>query len=139
MPEPTPSRPLIVHIDDNAGDLELGQEAVAACCGDAVEYLGIARPAIALQVLATLAAPDAPRLVLILVDVNLPRIDGWEIVAFLKAHPVLRCAPLVMLSGSNSARDLARARAAGVDYRVKPASFSALCALVRDLIGTRCW
>jgi CheY-like chemotaxis protein len=135
MPDQTAARPLVVQIDDNEGDLELGEQAVAACCGDKVEYRGIARATTALEVLATLAEPGAPPIALIIVDVNLPRINGWEIVAFIKADPALRSARLAVMSGSNSARDIARARAAAVDYRIKPPTFSALCTLVCELIG----
>jgi chemotaxis family two-component system response regulator Rcp1 len=131
------TRPIVFQIDDNEGDLELGRLAVEDCCDGEVEYRGVADSQQALRLLAELAKPGAPPLALLIVDVNLPRIDGWQIVQFITANAVLRAAPLVVFSGSSNSRDLARARAARVQYRIKPPTYTELSRIIRDLIRGR--
>jgi CheY-like chemotaxis protein len=50
---------------------------------------------------------DAPRPDLILLDLNLPRVDGREVLAFVKGDKSLRRIPLVVLSTSDSEDDIA--------------------------------
>ena len=52
---------------------------------------------------------DAPRPHLILLDLNLPRKDGFEVLADIKADPSLCMIPVVVLTTSGAERDIARA------------------------------
>jgi CheY-like chemotaxis protein len=61
-------------------------------------------------------APD-----LVICDVHLPKIDGYEIARQLKGHPTWRTIPLVAVTASAMAHDHRKARAAGFDgYLTKP-------------------
>jgi two-component system, cell cycle response regulator DivK len=73
---------------------------------------------------------------LIVMDLNLPGIDGSEAARRIKARPETRHIPISMLSAQNSVAERDRALAAGCDaYEVKPADFPRLIAKIRSLIG----
>jgi CheY-like chemotaxis protein len=58
---------------------------------------------------------------LVLCDVHLPKIDGYEIARQLKGHPTWRTIPLVAVTASAMAHDRNQALAAGFDgYLTKP-------------------
>lgn len=61
----------------------------------------------------------------ILLDLNLPRVNGLEVLQQLKAHPNFRCIPVVILTSSREDSDLKSAYDLGVSsYVEKPVSFS---------------
>jgi DNA-binding response OmpR family regulator len=71
---------------------------------------------------------------LMIVDVNMPQADGFEVLRRVKAEPQLRHIPVVMLTASGSSHDVARALDAGAaDYLTKPFSPAELLARVRRL------
>lgn len=51
---------------------------------------------------------DAPQPDIILLDINMPRKNGHEVLADIKDNPALRHIPVIMLSGSNAERDIAK-------------------------------
>jgi len=60
---------------------------------------------------------------LVLMDLDLPGISGYDLIGHIKGDPTLRCTPLVVLSGSESQDDVVRCYAAGANaYLVKPGS-----------------
>ena len=70
---------------------------------------------------------DRPRPDLVLLDINLPRLSGLEVLAALKADQSLRQVPVVMMTSSAAERDVAVAYAAGANsYIVKPADVARL-------------
>jgi len=65
-----------------------------------------------------------PRPVVILLDVNLPKVGGLEVLRQLKSHPVLRTIPVVMLTTSSMSQDVQTAYECGANsYIVKPVDF----------------
>jgi DNA-binding response OmpR family regulator len=83
---------------------------------------------------AALESAHACRPELMIVDVNMPRADGFEVLRRVKASPELRHVPVVMLTASGSSQDVARALEAGAaDYLTKPFSPAELLARVRRL------
>lgn len=71
---------------------------------------------------------------LILLDLNMPRMDGREALAVLKADPQLRRIPVVVLTTSKSEEDLIRSYDLGVNsFCIKPVTFEGLVELVRSL------
>jgi CheY-like chemotaxis protein len=81
------------------------------------------------------AAPGAaPRPGLILLDLNMPRKDGREALAEIKADPDLKSIPVVVLTTSKLEEDIVRSYALGVSsFITKPVSFESLVATVREL------
>jgi len=72
---------------------------------------------------------------LILMDVDLPDIDGYEATRRLKADPALRSIPVVAVTSYALSGDEARAMAAGCEaYVAKPFSPRALLAKVQELV-----
>ena len=58
---------------------------------------------------------------LVLLDVMLPDLGGFEVAAELRAHAAMRPVPVVFISARTSNQDLARGRAVGaIDYVTKP-------------------
>jgi CheY-like chemotaxis protein len=75
--------------------------------------------------------PELPKPSVILVDLNMPAVDGLEVIAYVKSHEALRDIKTVVLSTSNSASDRLLSRNAGADgYLVKPDAFSEWCELM---------
>lgn len=65
-----------------------------------------------------------PRPLVILLDVNMPRIGGLEVLQRLKAHAALRTIPVVMLTSSDMSQDVQTAYLHGANsYIVKPVDF----------------
>jgi two-component system chemotaxis response regulator CheY len=57
----------------------------------------------------------------ILTDINMPDINGLELVSFLKNHPVYRSIPIMVISTESTEEDRKRAAALGAEeYLVKP-------------------
>jgi CheY-like chemotaxis protein len=80
--------------------------------------------------LAQLAQPD-----LILMDLGLPEIDGWEATRRLKAEPTTEHIPVIALSAHAMAGDREYALAAGCDdFDTKPVDFPRLLAKMETLL-----
>ena len=76
---------------------------------------------------ANAARPD-----IIFLDLNLPGMNGHEVLAAIKADPNLRAIPVVVVSGSNAEGDIAQAYDEQVTaYIVKPASHEEYVAAIR--------
>jgi CheY-like chemotaxis protein len=77
---------------------------------------------------------DSPKPSLILLDLNMPRKDGREALATIKAHPALRRIPVVVISTSKAEEDVLRSYDLGVSSFIsKPVTYESLLALVRTL------
>ena len=73
----------------------------------------------------TMSKNEAPDIVLL--DMNLPVIDGWETVGILRADPATASLPIIALTAHAMSGDRERALAAGcTDYCPKPIDFSDL-------------
>jgi two-component system chemotaxis response regulator CheY len=71
----------------------------------------------------------------ILTDINMPDINGLELVSFLKNHPVYRTIPIMVISTESTVEDRRRAAALGAEeYLVKPFEASDLVAKLRRLL-----
>jgi CheY-like chemotaxis protein len=77
---------------------------------------------------------EAPWPGLILLDLNMPRKDGREALAEIKADPVLRRIPVVALTTSRAEEDIVRTYDLGVNSFIsKPVTFDGLVAAMRTL------
>lgn len=121
----------ILLVEDNPGDVELIRIALRDCpfpnrlsvAKDGVEALGFLQ-----NVEGPLPRPD-----LILLDLNLPRKDGREVLACVKQDPALRQIPILVLTSSNSDEDVLQAYDLHANCFIsKPASFPEL----RDMLYT---
>src|SRR5256885_7695243 len=68
---------------------------------------------------------------LLLVDLKMPRMDGFAVLEWVRAHPECSFLPIIMLSGSGLEQDILEAHRRGVKaYFVKPSDFKELQELV---------
>ena len=75
---------------------------------------------------------------LILMDLSLPRMDGWEATRRIKADESIRSIPVLALTAHASREDQARARAAGCDdYLTKPVDRDQLLEAIRRHLARR--
>jgi two-component system, cell cycle response regulator DivK len=80
-------------------------------------------------------AASAERPDLILMDIQLPRLDGYEATRRIKADPALRAIPIIVVTSYSLSGDEAKARAAGCDDFVpKPYSRRHLMAKIREYL-----
>ena len=77
---------------------------------------------------------DAPRPGLILLDLNLPRRDGREVLAEIKADPDLRTIPVVVLTTSEAEEDILRSYSLHANaYVSKPVDFERFVEVIRRI------
>lgn len=81
------------------------------------------------------ADPKAsPRPGIILLDLNMPRMDGREALREIKAHPELRRIPIIVLSTSNAEEDVHHSYELGANcFITKPGTFDRLVEVIRVL------
>ena len=75
--------------------------------------------------------------VMILSDINMPRLDGYKLCKFVKKHAKTKHIPVIMLSGKDGVFDKLRGRMSGCDgYLTKPFESKDLLEKIRSFIGT---
>jgi CheY-like chemotaxis protein len=75
---------------------------------------------------------------IILMDLEMPRVDGWEATRRLKDDPRTRDIPIIALSAHALAGEREKALAAGCDeFDTKPIEFERLVATLRRVLGAR--
>lgn len=123
-------------VEDNPGDVRLTREALKECklrnnlsvVGDGVEALAFLR--------REGKYADAPKPDVILLDLNLPRMGGREVLAEIKADPVLRRIPVVVITSSEAEQDVVASYDLHVNcYVNKPVDLDQFIKVVRS-IGT---
>lgn len=99
----------ILLVEDNPGDVRLTQEALEE--NKICNKLHVARDGVeAMKFLRKMNGyKDAPRPDLILLDLNMPKKDGREVLAEVKADEKLRSIPVVILTTSDADDDVAKA------------------------------
>jgi CheY-like chemotaxis protein len=96
----------ILLVEDNPGDIRLTREAFKE--GKVSNEINVVNDGIeALEYLRQEGQyTDAPRPDVILLDLNLPKKDGYEVLAEIKKDPDLRRIPVVILTTSEAERDI---------------------------------
>lgn len=135
MVETLPSRPIeILLVEDNPGDARLTQEALHE--GKIRNNLHHVRDGV--EALAFLKRESefakAPKPDLVLLDLNLPRKDGREVLAEMKQDPRLRTIPVVVLTTSEAENDIVRSYELHANcYITKPVGLEQFIAIVREI------
>ena len=81
-----------------------------------------------------MASSEAPEIILL--DMSLPVMDGWEAARALKANEATRSIPIIALTAHAMAGDRERCLEAGCeDYDTKPVEFKRLLGKIEDLLG----
>lgn len=121
-------------VEDNPGDVRLTREAlreskvknnlhVVSNGVDAIAFLRRKGP-----------YADAPRPDIILLDLNLPKMDGREVLAEIKADPLLRRIPVVVITSSEAEQDILRSYDLHVNcYVTKPVDLEQFMKVVQSV------
>lgn len=118
-------------VEDDSSHAEIIQHCLRERCGgESVVWVNTGEAALAY----VRDARVRPRLVLL--DVGLPRLDGLEVLARLKANSEHRPIPVVVLTSSMLPSDVSRAYELGTNgYVVKPTSFAEFQGTLGDLVS----
>ncbi|SDV51592.1 response regulator [Chitinasiproducens palmae] len=126
----------ILLVEDNPSDLELtllalersqlANEVVIARDGaEAIDYLTSA---------GQWEGRTTGNPAVILLDLKLPKVDGLEVLLFIRSRPELKSVPVVMLTSSREEQDLVRSYERGVNaYVVKPVEFREFVGAITEL------
>ena len=131
----------VLLVEDNPGDVRLVEEAFRKVDSETA-LLVVSDGRAALDVMAGRGEyADTPQPDLVLLDLNLPRLDGGKLLAELKADPDVRRIPVVVLTSSQMPEDVVRAydrhANAYLTKPVDPAEFiDAIEAIERFWLGT---
>lgn len=131
--QPQPYRGVIVVADDDEGERFLLERAL--------EDAGVVRPAVFLDsgqrlvdYLLERARAEQALPQLILLDLNMPGLDGREVLRMVKEHPTLRQIPIVVFTNSTSPADVRDAYLRGANsFMTKPIGYQELVNLVAFL------
>jgi CheY-like chemotaxis protein len=124
----------VLLVEDSPGDVRLTQEALAEANGairlhvafDGIEAMSFLR--------REGTYVDAPRPNLILLDLNLPRMDGREVLGQIKADASLKTIPTIILTTSVAERDILQSYALQANcFLSKPVQLAAFESLVMSI------
>jgi CheY-like chemotaxis protein len=124
----------VLLVEDDPGDVLITREAFAE--NKVRNRLSVVSDGVnALQFLRREAGyADAPRPDLILLDLNLPRMDGHEVLAKIKSDSELQRIPVVVLTTSDAEEDVLRSYDLHANaYVTKPVDFERFLGVVRQI------
>lgn len=131
MPKPIQ----VLLVEDNPADADLTREALAS----SKLMLNLSVVSDGEQCVAFLESedgPSTPRPDLVLLDLNLPRLSGREVLAHMKSSESLRTIPVVILTSSDAEIDIVQSYGLGANcYITKPVdlnSFLSIVSMVND-------
>ena len=131
------NRPIsVLLVEDNPGDAELTRDTLES--SKLWVNITVANDGpTALDVLLRRGPhAQAPTPDLVVLDLNLPKMDGREILAEIKRHEQLRLIPVVILTSSDAEKDVAQSYALGANcYVTKPVDLAAFQAIVKSISG----
>jgi len=135
MRDNTMGRPIeVLLVEDNPGDVRLTIEALRDA--RVLNHLNVAQDGV--EALAFLRREgiyaSRPRSDLILLDLNLPKKDGREVLEEIKCDPALKCIPVVILTTSRAEEDVIRSYTSYANaYITKPVDLDQFLAVVKSI------
>jgi two-component system, chemotaxis family, response regulator Rcp1 len=121
-------------VEDNPGDVRLTQEALTECAipnnlnvvPDGMEAVAFLR--------REGKYANAPRPDVVLLDLNLPKKDGREVLAVVKADPELKSIPIVVLTSSEAENDILRSYELHANcYVTKPTDLDQFIKVIKSI------
>ena len=126
----------VLLVEDSPGDVRLTREAFK----DAKVHINLHVAMDGIEAMAFLSREgkhaNAPRPGLILLDLNLPRKDGREVLAEIKESPALKCIPVVILTTSAFEIDILRSYESDANcYITKPVGLDGFLQVIKSIDG----
>jgi two-component system, chemotaxis family, response regulator Rcp1 len=135
MNQPSYGAPIeILLVEDNPGDVRLTREALKE--GKVANNLQVAQDGVEALAFLRREGPHAraPRPDIILLDLNLPRMDGRQVLAEIKKDDDLRRIPVVVLTTSKAEEDIVRSYNLHANcYITKPVDLLQFISVVRTI------
>jgi chemotaxis family two-component system response regulator Rcp1 len=125
---------VILLVEDSPGDVRLTQEAFKE--GRVSNVLLVASDGIEAMAILRREGPhaEAPRPDLVLLDLNIPRKDGREVLAEIKGDPDLKRIPVVILTTSKAEEDIVKTYDLNANcYITKPVEFDKFLSVVKTI------
>jgi chemotaxis family two-component system response regulator Rcp1 len=122
----------VLLVEDNPGDIRLTMEAFKD--GKICNHLSVVRDGVEAMAFLRQEGPYAntPRPDLILLDLNLPKKDGRDVLAEIKVEEDLKRIPVVVLTTSNAEKDILRTNDLHANcYITKPVDFEQFIKVVK--------
>jgi chemotaxis family two-component system response regulator Rcp1 len=127
----------VLLVEDNPADvmlLKLGLEETGAACRLQIAIDGQNAIELLRQAAEELTSPEAGLPDLILLDLNLPKLNGHQVLRIIRSDPRFRLIPVVVLTSSISRSDVLSAYGAGANsYLQKPKSLESSLDLLRTI------
>ncbi len=120
----------VLYVDDNASNLKLTAKMFLA-----ISHLNLATVQDSTLAIAQalLQCPDV-----ILLDINMPEMDGYQVLKAIQAIDVLKSIPVIALSANSMVEDIERGRVAGFShYLSKPVDQTLLIQTIDQVLGLR--
>jgi len=123
----------ILLVEDNPADVCLTQEALKET--DIPHHLQVAEDGVlALEYLQQTENTDAIRPDIILLDLNMPRMGGHELLERIKSDDLLKSIPVIILSSSSASEDISRAYALNANcYTRKPMNIDPFIEVIKGI------
>jgi CheY-like chemotaxis protein len=119
----------VLYVDDNAQNLKMTQKMLKGYSHFQLSTLQ--NPKLAIKK-ALLKRPD-----IILLDINMPEMDGYQVLAALKAHEQLKMIPVIALTANAMLNDIEQGKAAGFSqYLGKPISQKLLIETIDKVLAS---
>lgn len=127
----------ILLVEDNPDDMEMTLRALRKA--NLANRILVARDGVEALEFIFCEGPHADRKIenspkVVLLDLNLPKLDGMQVLRRMKGDPRTKTIPVVMLTSSREQKDMIESHNLGVNsYIVKPVNFEGFAAAMRDL------
>ena len=123
---------VVLQVEDDEANYFIFRELFEETCPD----IQLQRAQNGVEVIAmirSLAEDPSMRLALVILDVFLPLMNGWEVLASIRAVESLKKIPVVMFTGQILDRDRKRSVELDVEYLQKPSDLRSLTLLVKEI------
>ena len=126
-----PAEPIhILIVEDNPGDARLAVEALSE--GKITNNISVVQDGI--EAISFLKQEDTPRPDLIFLDLNLPKMNGKDVLSIIKKDPDLKRIPVIILTTSDSDKDiLATYELQANCYITKPVGFDKFIDVIQSV------
>lgn len=120
----------VLLVEDNEGHVRLVEKNLRRAELDAE----ITVAADGAEALALLSRTDGEEPHVVLLDLNLPVVDGFEVLRRMKAEPAFARIPVIVLTTTDDEREIVRCRELGCAFYVtKPVDYDKFCETIRRL------